>query len=182
MFNRQFRVINRSTLLVLLMVFTQNSVFASKSIEQAGDALQILVPSVAYATTLYLNDKKGQAQFYKAFATNLAITFGLKNSVAKKRPNGGIHSFPSGHTSAAFQGAAFIHKRYGLQYSIPAYLAAGFVGYSRVESKYHFNEDVIAGAAIGIISSFYFTTSFHNISIRPLLKNRTITVQLSMML
>ncbi len=164
------------------MLFNQNYAFASKNIEQAGDALQIVVPSVAYATTLYLNDKKGQIQFYKAFTTNLLITYGLKNGVAKKRPNGGVHSFPSGHTSAAFQGAAFIHKRYGLQYAIPAYLAASFVGYSRVESKYHFNDDVIAGAAIGIISSFYFTTSYHNIRIAPQLKNRTITLSLSIVL
>jgi hypothetical protein len=32
-------------------------------------------------------------------------------------------------------GASFIHERYGLKYAIPAYVAASFVGYSRVESK-----------------------------------------------
>jgi len=70
--------------------------------------------------------------------------------VDKKRPTGSNQSFPSGHTSAVFQGAAFIHKRYGLKQAAAAYIGATFVGYSRVESDKHFTEDVIAGAALGI--------------------------------
>ena len=57
-------------------------------------------------------------------------------------------------------GAAFIHKRYGWKYSIPVYVGATFVGYSRVQADKHFVEDVIAGATVGIFSSFYFTKSY----------------------
>jgi membrane-associated phospholipid phosphatase len=139
--------------------------------ESAGDILQIVIPSVAYGTTLYLDDKEGENQFYKSFATNLGVTHSLKFSINKKRPNGGDYSFPSGHTSAAFQGASFIHKRYGLKYAVPAYMAATFVGYSRVECDAHYTEDVIAGAIIGTLSSFYFTTKYNNFEIKPTAMN-----------
>ena len=85
----------------------------------------------------------------------------LKFTINKERPNGeGDDSFPSMHTSAAFQGATFIHKRYGLKYSIPAYVGAGFVAYSRIESDQHDATDVLAGAALGIASSLYLTKSY----------------------
>ena len=123
----------------------------------AGDILQILIPSLAYGSTFHEEDEEGRMQFYQSFFTNLGITHGLKTIVNKKRPNGGSRSFPSGHTSAAFQGAAFIHERYGWKPAVTAYFCATFVAYSRVESKNHYTEDVIAGAFIGTLSSFYFT-------------------------
>jgi membrane-associated phospholipid phosphatase len=53
-----------------------------------------------------------------------------------------------------------MRKRYGWIYGIPAYVAASFVGYSRVEEKAHYAHDVLAGAAIGILSSYLFTTPY----------------------
>jgi membrane-associated phospholipid phosphatase len=66
----------------------------------------------------------------------------LKYSVPRERPEG---SDTSGHTSAAFSGATFIHRRYGWKYGIPAYLAVAFVGWSRVESGKHYSDDVLRG-------------------------------------
>lgn len=157
--------------LSLISVFLQQSVKASDEIEKSGDIIQIIIPTIAYGTTFYLGDSKGRMQFYKSFFTNLMVTHGLKNVINKKRPNGSDRSYPSGHTSAAFQGASFIHKRYGIKYSVPAYIGAYFVGYSRVESDNHYVEDVIAGAAIGIISSFYFTTPYKGFAITPAATN-----------
>ena len=161
---------NKLILSALAGIVLQTNTFAIDT-EKAGDVLQIIIPSIAYGTTLYLDDKEGQTQFYKSFGTNLGVTYGLKYSIDKKRPNGGKHSFPSGHTSAAFQGASFIHKRYGLKYAVPAYIAATFVGYSRVDSDAHYTEDVIAGAVIGILSSFYFTTEYNDFEIKPVTMN-----------
>ena len=155
---------------VLLLCF--QPAIASDSIETSGDVLQLLIPGVAFGATLYLNDTEGRTQFYKSFVTNLAITHGLKYTIPKKRPNGSDKSFPSGHTSAAFQGAAFIHQRYGWKYSIPAYLGASFVGYSRVESDNHYVEDVLAGAIIGAVSSFYFTEPYRGVTLAPFSDNR----------
>jgi len=88
--------------------------------------------------------------------------------VKKKRPNGGGKSFPSGHTSSAFQGASFVHQRYGLKYALPAYLGAAYVGYSRVKSDNHHVEDVIAGAALGIVTNLYFTRRHQNYILHPI--------------
>ncbi len=146
--------------LSILTIFT-HSIYATESnTEKLGDILQVAIPAIGYGSALYLNDREGQYQFYKSFGVNLALTYALKYSIDKKRPNGKAHSFPSGHTSSAFQGASFINERYGIEYGIPAYIGAVFVGYSRVEAEAHYPIDVVSGAIIGTLSSMYFTTSY----------------------
>src|SRR5207247_9514252 len=76
------------------------------------------------------------------------------------RRSGGGQSFPSAHTSISFSAAEFMRERYGLEYGVPAYALASFVAYGRVESKQHYAHDVIAGAAIGIASSYIFTKPY----------------------
>ncbi|HZJ19986.1 MAG TPA: PAP2 family protein, partial [Pricia sp.] len=48
------------------------------------------------------------------------------------------------------------------KYGVPAYLVAGFVGYSRLEgvNDRHDGWDVLAGAAVGIGSTYLFTTPY----------------------
>lgn len=152
---------------IIFWFFMPQKAFAdrTKDIEKAGDIVQIAIPAIAYGTTFYLDDKEGRNQFYKGFATNFAVTHSLKHAINKERPNGGNHSFPSGHTSAAFQGASFIHKRYGAKYAIPAYVGATFVGYSRVQADKHDTTDVLAGAVIGTLSSWYFTKEYDNATV-----------------
>lgn len=135
----------------------------SADIAKAGDIVAVAIPAIAYGSTYYMDDKAGRQQFYYAFGANLAATQVLKFTIDKERPNGNDdNSFPSRHTSVAFQGASFIHKRYGLEYSIPAYIGAGFVAYSRLEADEHDAVDVLAGAALGIASSMYLTKSYNN--------------------
>lgn len=136
---------------------------ANADIETAGDIVMAAIPAYAYGSTYYMQDEEGRQQFYKSFATNAVVTYGLKKAVDKERPDhSDDDSFPSGHTSIAFQGASFIHKRYGLEYSIPAYIGATFVGYSRVEADKHHTSDVLAGAALGVASSMFFTKSYYD--------------------
>ncbi len=164
---------------VILCLFPIQTLVSSDTVEKIGDVLQVLIPSAAYGTTLYLDDKEGQMQFYKSFATTMGTSYALKYTIDETRPNGGDHSFPSGHTSAAFQGAAFIHRRYGIKYGIPAYVAAAFVGYSRVASKNHWTKDVLVGAAIGVVSSFYFTTQYKGFTITPEIKRDQYGIKIS---
>ncbi len=167
---------------IIACAFKPDAVYAddSNTTERAGDIIQVLIPAAAFATTLILDDKEGRPQFYKSFLVNLAVTHGLKFAVTARRPEGdGTDSFPSGHTSASFQGATFIHKRYGLKYGIPAYVGAAFVGWSRVDSKKHFTTDVLAGAAIGILSSYYFTTPYEEVTVTPVVENGFYGVHLS---
>jgi len=155
------------------------SATASGSIETSGDILRLLIPAVAFAATYYLDDKEGRDQFYRSFAANGVATYALKYAINKKRPNGEDYSFPSGHASVTMQSATFIHKRYGLKYAVPAYIGASFVGYSRVESDNHYVEDVLAGAAIGIVSSFYFTTPYKGFNFQPIANNGTYGINFS---
>ena len=132
--------------------------FATESIERAGDLVQIALPLTAWGVSHYSGDDEGFYQFTKSFAVTMLATQVLKRSIDATRPNGGHHSFPSGHTSASFSGASFLHKRYGLKYGIPAYIAATFVGWSRVEANAHYPRDVVAGAALAIGINHYFVT------------------------
>ncbi len=143
---------------------------AGSSTEDAGTLLTLALPAVSLgAALLYEDDTEGVWQLGKAMITNLVITEVLKQAVNKRRPdNSDNKSFPSGHTSVAFTSAAFIHERYGWQWSVPAYVAASYVGYSRVQSDRHFTVDVLAGAALGIVSSRYFTTPYgEKLKIQP---------------
>ena len=131
----------------------------ASDIENSGDAALFLLPASAGATTLLLKDYQGTWQFTKSFALNLAVTGAAKVLINKERPfHGGGHAFPSGHTSIAFQSASFFHRRYGFKYSIPAYLLAGYTGWTRIHATRHDGWDVLAGAAVGIGSTFFFTT------------------------
>lgn len=173
-----------SFVLAIIMFSLSVNVNAAKSTtEKLGDIFQILIPLSAYTTTFYLDDTEGRNQFYKSFLTTVVVTQGLKYVTHKQRPeNNGDNSFPSGHTSAAFQGAAFIQRRYGWKYGLPSYALASFVGYSRMEgeSDKHYPSDVIAGAAIGILSSYYFTTEYKGVIITPSIYNGTAAINISM--
>ncbi len=170
----------------LLLIFAFLSLIINSSyaqadeIETTGDILQIAIPAIGFGTTLLLKDREGSWQVTKHFATTFLTTHALKYLVDKDRPDGsGNNSFPSGHTSAAFQGATFIHLRYGWKWSIPAYAGAAFVGYSRVDSDNHYVEDVVAGAAIGILSGYLFVSPWENISLIPVADNGNYGLMLS---
>jgi hypothetical protein len=61
------------------------------------------------------------------------------------------HSFPSGHTIAAFSVATVVATRYRNHRWVPwvAYGIAGVIGFSRVTLQSHFPADVFVGAALG---------------------------------
>ncbi|MDX1766413.1 MAG: phosphatase PAP2 family protein [Arenibacter troitsensis] len=133
----------------------------SRTIETAGDVLLFTLPATALTTSLIIKDYEGTWQFAKSALLNQAVTIGLKYATGKSRPyNNGERAFPSGHTSTTFQSAAYIQKRYGWKFGIPAYALAGFTGYSRMNAKMHDGWDVLAGALIGIGSSYLFTSPY----------------------
>ncbi|MEC8460963.1 MAG: phosphatase PAP2 family protein [Pseudomonadota bacterium] len=131
---------------------------------QLGDVLQVAIPLMTYGKTVWLDDVSGQKLFLKtALATGLE-THLLKSVIKSKRPCDVCSisnrscvcydSFPSGHTSFAFSGPSFERYRYGFKASIPGYLLAALVGYSRVYGKYHYWRDVIAGASLAELNSY----------------------------
>jgi membrane-associated phospholipid phosphatase len=122
-----------------------------------GDIAAIALPAGAAVGTLLVHDHKGLAELAESYASAMAAVYVLKPLVDRTRPYGGHQSFPSGHATSAFAGAAFLQRRYGWAFGIPAYGLASYVAYSRVETKRHYTTDVLAGAAIGIATNLAFT-------------------------
>jgi len=92
----------------------------------------------------------------KSFVLNDLIVYSLKKGVNEKRPNGGEHSFPSGHTSVVFVFAQIMRHEFGEQsvwYSVGAYSCAATVGLMRIAKGAHWASDVLAGAGIGMLST-----------------------------
>jgi hypothetical protein len=150
---------------LLLCISTNADAQRNDRIETVGDDLCIyILPSATAGLILYNSDWRGLIEGAESAALTGGVTAGLKVAVNEKRLNGGSYSFPSGHASFSFDVAEFIRKRYGWECGIPAYVATSFVGYSRVEANDHYTHDVVAGAFLGILSSYIFTTPYRRVA------------------
>jgi len=156
----QARACRRWSLVLLFLCagWLSQAAQAADSIERAGDLIQVALPLTAWGLSYARDDDEGFLQFSKSFFSTMLATQVLKQGVNETRPDGGNRSFPSGHTSASFSGASFLQRRYGSTYGLPAYIAATFVGWSRIESNRHYPHDVLAGAVLAIGINHYFVT------------------------
>ena len=89
-----------------------------------------------------------------AYGALTAVAGGLKLTVHERRPDGSDdRSFPSGHAARAFAGAELVRSEYGWGWGAAAYAVATGVGVLRVTGDHHYTHDVVAGAAIGVLSA-----------------------------
>ena len=161
-------IMKKLLLLNVILLLNLTSLSAKSNTETLGDILAVALPLGAYGTTLYNQDQEGQYQMYNSYGATMATTLALKYTVREKRPDSNNRdSFPSGHTASAFAGAGFIHQHYGFKYAVVPYLLATYTGYSRVHSNKHFTRDVVAGAAIATLSSWYFVEPYKDLKISP---------------
>lgn len=141
---------------------------AGLSTETLGKAVAIALPLGAGALTLYKDDWKGTAQLTVSTALTVATAYGLKQIVKECRPfaepcthgGGNWNSMPSDTSALAFAPAQFLWQRYGWEYGVPAYMAAGFVAWSRVDAKKHHWYDVMASAGISLLYNEIITTRY----------------------
>lgn len=123
--------------------------------ERAGTVLSWALPAGVAAYTL-MADRPGALPFGEAFVASQLATEVLKRTTHVERPNGqDDRAFPSGHAARAFSAATFVHRRYGAENAWPLYLAATWVGYTRVDADQHRWRDVAGGAAVSAAMTWW---------------------------
>jgi membrane-associated phospholipid phosphatase len=141
---------------------------AESATETAGTGVAIALPLFAGTVTLVKNDWRGTAQLAVSTALTVGTVYALKKLVRECRPfaepcthsSSNWDSFPSETSAAAFAPAQFLWQRYGWEYGVPAYAAAGFVAWSRVDAKQHHWWDTVTSAAISLGYNELITTRY----------------------
>ncbi|HEY0105202.1 MAG TPA: phosphatase PAP2 family protein [Rhizomicrobium sp.] len=136
---------------------------AASSLEGIGTDVAIAMPVLA-AGIAYGHDQDwtGVGQLGLDTVATVGLAYGLKHVIHEQRPDhSDFQSMPSDTAALAFAPAAFLWDRYGWEWGVPAYAAAAFVGYSRVDAKKHHWYDVAASAGIAWGFGQIFTSRYH---------------------
>ncbi len=124
-------------------------------------AYSLLATALALPATR--EDWEGMRQAAYSIGAATAVTQLGKATIHEERPdNSDNNSFPSGHTATAFSSATTLYRRYGWQAGFPAYAVAALTGIARERARKHHWYDVVAGAALGTASGWYFTTALND--------------------
>lgn len=123
--------------------------------------LQYAPAAAVYA--LNFSGVKGKHNLFDAsmlYVTSTALTalstHFVKTGVGRMRPNGGVNSFPSGHTATAFASAEFLYQEYKEQepwIGYGGYLVAAATGTLRMYNNKHWFSDIVAGAGFGMAAT-----------------------------
>ena len=134
----------------------------SNVISNAGDSFTFQIPLIAgvYAAGLYYQDEDlhelGLTMF-AAFKFSVISSLALQYATGTHRSEGGTlnsfsdSGFPSTPVATSFALAAVIDERFGWKGGVPAYLAAGLIGWSEIDQNQHRVSDVVFGAALGYV-------------------------------
>ena len=77
-----------------------------------------------------------------------------KYTIREPRPDSETrNAFPSGHSATAFMGAELVRKEYGPWWGAGAYAVATATALMRIYNDRHWTNDLLGGAAIGILSA-----------------------------
>jgi membrane-associated phospholipid phosphatase len=140
------------------IVLSSFQAHALDSTTRNGNLLAMGLPAFAAGMSFINDDTEGVVQLIKSEAVTLGIVEVLKSSTHQMRPDGSDNkSFPSAHAAVAFSAAQYLQMKGGWEYGVPAYLAASYVAYARVDAREHRWRDVAAGAATGMLTTYYFT-------------------------
>lgn len=126
---------------------------AADPFEDFGTAMKYGLPLAAAACAA---DQHRLEDFAVRGVLQAALVWGMKQyfdgTPIARRPNGEGEGFPSGHTAAAFFGAADLAGKCFPDNALAgaaSYGAAGLTGWSRVHAGAHTPEQVFSGALIG---------------------------------
>jgi membrane-associated phospholipid phosphatase len=175
---------------ILKKVHTQRNIKLDKNfcfISDANSYIHLGLPIAYYSYGLIKKDtvaKRRALQTFVGMGINAGATYLLKKTINRDRPptkypnlidpleERYFFSFPSGHTSTAFQSAtAFSLYAKKWYYVVPAYSWAAAVGYSRLHIGVHYPSDVLVGAILGTGSSLISNKATHFLQRRKWAKN-----------
>lgn len=146
--------------LILCMTLASLQSFAQNASGRNSNILAVGLPAYAASISYLKGDEQGLIQLIESEAATWVAVEALKASTHRTRPDGSDNkSFPSGHTAVSFSAAQYLYMKGGWEYGLPAYALAGYVGYARVNADKHHLSDVIAGGAIGALTTYSLTDS-----------------------
>ncbi len=105
--------------------------------------------------------------FYSTIA-GVLILYAVRLSFKRRRPIGDMpkefaivpmlenYSFPSGHAMRNFLFCVTAYPFFGIYASISLFIFAAFITSTRVYLKLHYFSDILAGAALGMLTAFVF--------------------------
>ena len=132
-----------------------------------GTDVAIALPLIAGGITFAKDDWKGGFQLGVDTVATVGLAYGLKHVIHEQRPDHSDNkSMPSDTSALAFAPANYLWDRYGWEYGLPAYAAATFVAWSRVDAQKHHWYDVTASAALAFGVSKIFTTRYQPSGLR----------------
>lgn len=134
---------------------------STDSERRLGDHLSYALPLGALAVELWRGDRAGAWQLSQSFVVTTGTTELLKRATNQTRPDGSNDkSFPSGHAARAFSAAAYVRQRHGFDAAWPLYVAATYVGHTRVQADRHRWRDVVGAAALAELSAHWLVEPF----------------------
>lgn len=135
-----------------VVLCTPSVAIAGLNSNKLSDMMMAASIAYGYGITATSHDWRGALQLTGSVVGAQLATEGIKHVIPEKRPNGDDKmSFPSGHSTAAFSGAMFVHKRYGWRMAIPPYIMAGITSWARVDARAHYWHDVLGGAVVSAL-------------------------------
>lgn len=159
-----------SKALITIILFAISHIsFASRprdsNLRIFGDYMQTINPIIAAGLS---SQEKGFGHFAFIYAQDFVTMHGIKFISDKtkmpfsKRPHiqdkrDRYDGMPSGHTNSAWIAASYL-RTFSQDYkylSIPLYLTASITGYSRIYSKEHTTTQVIAGAILAEMFTYF---------------------------
>lgn len=141
-----------------------HNTFSQKGLNKTSIDNYIKYAPAALTLGLGLCGVKGQHAFkdraiimMMSYATMAIVVNAAKYTFKERRPDSSSrNSFPSGHTATAFVGAEMLYQEYRNTHPWIGYTAYGLsaaVAYLRMHNDRHWANDVLAGAAVGMLST-----------------------------
>ena len=157
----------------LISIQNSRTPFMDKAMEGISFSAYIASPAIPIGLiSMGLATNNGDAtigglQIGAGIVLSAATTFAMKELFQRPRPydshpdilhpmgRESSYSFPSGHTSSAFATATSLSLQFRKWYiTVPAFLWATMVGYSRMYLGVHYPSDVVMGMIVGVTTAY----------------------------